>query len=157
MINLRFFLALCLQFSFASNYLHRVTRLSDPLGPSITDSNDLFIWSSSQLNNEDYVTGSVWPKPQSDSPTGENFSLSTTNFQFESVGQDSDVLKSALVRYTKLTFPDNVSQTKPGLKEIVKLAVNVNSKYKPLTLDTDESCKFYFIVACFFIHLTLPE
>lgn len=93
------------------------------------------------MNNDDYVTGSIWPKPQSDSPTGEMFTLASNNFQFETVGQDSDVLKAALVRYMNLTFPDVVNKTKAGLNEIVKLAVNVINKYEPLTLETDESCK----------------
>ena len=131
--------------------------MSDPLGPSFSDE-DLFIWSSNQLNNDDYVTGSVWPKPQSDSPTGDTFALASTNFKFNSVGESSDVLSAALLRYMNLTFPDDVSQTKPGLKEITELAVKVINKYEPLSLETDESCKLRNILnVCLFLHHVLKS
>lgn len=87
----------------------------------------------------DYVTGSIWPKPQSYNATGKVYSLTSNNFSFDSTGETSDVLKQALIRYKVLVFPDPVEKPKDGLSQIIKLTVKVLDKYAPLSLESDES------------------
>lgn len=89
----------------------------------------------------DYVTGSIWPKPQSYNATGKVYSLTSNNFSFDSTGETSDVLKQALIRYKVLVFPDPVEKPKDGLSQIIKLTLIVLDKYAPLSLESDESCK----------------
>lgn len=88
-----------------------------------------------------YVTGSIWPKPQSYKATGKVYTLTSNNFSFDSAGETSDVLKQALMRYKVLVFPDAVEKPKDGLSQIIKLTVKVLDKYAPLSLESDESCK----------------
>ncbi|RMX50790.1 hypothetical protein pdam_00003199 [Pocillopora damicornis] len=87
-----------------------------------------------------YVTGSIWPKPQSYKGTGKVYTLTSNNFSFDSVGETSDVLKQALMRYKVLVFPDAVEKPKDGLSQIIKLTVKVLDKYAPPSLESDESC-----------------
>ena len=88
-----------------------------------------------------YVTGSIWPKPQSYKGTGKVYTLTSNNFSFDSAGETSDVLKQALMRYKVLVFPDAVEKPKDGLSQIIKLTVKVLDKYAPPSLESDESCK----------------
>ena len=127
--------------SLASSSLHRVPRLSDPLALGGLG------WELQELQVEDYVKGSVWPKPQGESPSGAIFKLTPQDFKFAIVGQTSDVLKDAIARYKDLTFPDSIGQYKSrkgkkNLSEITQLAINVIDKYADLTLESDESCKY---------------
>ena len=117
----------------ASPSFKRVVRLSDPFGE--------LGWELQELQVEDYVKGSVWPKPQGETPSGAVYKLTPENFQFSITGESSDVLKEAVERYKVLTFPDNVSASKKNLSQITKLTVDVVDKYENLTLDSDESCK----------------
>lgn len=95
-----------------------------------------------------YVTGSIWPKPQSYKATGKVYTLTSNNFSFDSAGETSDVLKQALMRYKVLVFPDAVEKPKDGLSQIIKLTVKVLDKYAPLSLESDESCKCKIIDRC---------
>ena len=125
--------------SFASCSLQRVPRLSDPLAVGGLG------WELKELAVQDYVKGSVWPKPQQLTQTdGVAFSLDPTKFKFASVGQSSDVLTAALSRYEKLTFPDGAVSSKVHVKldEVTTLRVEVIDKYEDQSLDSDESCKF---------------
>ena len=121
--------------AFASSSLKRSPRLSDPLALGGLG------WELEELQAEDYVKGSVWPKPQGETPSGAVYALSSQNFKFTIVGQSSDVLEQAVTRYTELTFPDKVSETKRNLPQITQLNINVINKYENLTLESDESCK----------------
>ena len=124
--------------SFASSSVKRFPKLSDPLALGGLG------WELEELQVEDYVKGSLWPKPQGETPNGAVYSLSPQNFKFTIVGQSSDVLEDAVARYKQLTFPDDVSETKKDLSEITQLNINIINKYENLTLETDESCKQMF-------------
>ena len=89
----------------------------------------------------DYVTGSIWPKPQSYNATGKVYTLTSSEFSFDSAGETSDVLKEAFTRYRNLVFPDPSEKPKAGLAQISLLSVKVEDKYAPLSLESDESCK----------------
>lgn len=129
---LRVFLVLVLV-TLASSF-HRVPRLSDPLGLGLG-------WELHELQVEDYVKGSVWPKPQAESQTGAVFKLTPPSFKFEITGQSCDVLEDAIERYKHLTFPDSMGESKKNLSEITQLSIKVIDKYEKLTLESDESCK----------------
>ena len=90
----------------------------------------------------DYVKGSIWPKPQVYNATGKVYSLASSEFSFDSTGEQSDVLKEALTRYIGLVFPDANEKLKEGLSQITKLSVKVQEKYVPQSLESDESCKY---------------
>ena len=135
--------------AFASSTIKRVPTLSDPLALDYQDY--LTGWKLEELQVEDYVKGSVWPKPQGETPNGEVYSLSPQNFKFTITGQSSDVLQDAISRYKKLTFPDSddgdsscerKKAKAQGLSEITQLTVKVINKYENLTLETDESCEY---------------
>lgn len=102
-------------------------------------------WEEEEEDEEEavinYVTGSIWPKPQSYNTSGKVYTLTSKNFSFDSTGETSDVLKQALMRYKVLVFPDAVEKPKDGLSQIIKLTVKVLNKYAPLSLESDESCK----------------
>lgn len=87
----------------------------------------------------DYVHGSIWPKPQVYNATGKVFSLASSEFSFDSIGETSDVLTEAIKRYRGLVFPDDTEKPKAGLPQITKLTVNVEEKYTPLSIESDES------------------
>ena len=89
----------------------------------------------------DYVRGSIWPKPQSYNASGKVYTLTPSEFSFDSTGETSDVLKEAFTRYSDLVFPDPSEKPKAGLPQITRLSVKVEEKYAPLSLDSDESCK----------------
>ena len=89
----------------------------------------------------DYVTGSIWPKPQTYNASGKVYTLTSSEFSFDSTGETSDVLKEAFTRYRNLVFPDSSEKPKAGLPQITLLSVKVEEKYAPLSLESDESCK----------------
>lgn len=92
--------------------------------------------------SDDYVRGSIWPKPQGQSPTGVVFSLTPKSFTFQINGKTSDVLTQAVQRYKDLTFPDaDVRETAPKLDVIESLEVVVVDDYRNMTIESDESCK----------------
>lgn len=123
-------------FAFSSVNIKRLPSLSDPLALGGLG------WELEELQVEDYVKGSVWPKPQGESPNGAVYALTPQNFKFTIVGQTSDVLQQAVTRYKGLTFPDNVTEAKENLSQITELKINVVNKYENLTLESDESCKY---------------
>lgn len=131
---LRVFLVLLLV-TLASSSFNRVPRLSDPLGLGLG-------WELHELQVEDYVKGSVWPKPQEEAQTGAVFKLAPQDFKFTITGQSCDVLEEAIERYKHLTFPDNMGMSKKNLSEVTQLAIKVIDKYEKLTLESDESCKY---------------
>lgn len=122
-------------FAFSSVNIKRLPSLSDPLALGGLG------WELEELQVEDYVKGSVWPKPQGESPNGAVYALTPQNFKFTIVGQTSDVLQQAVTRYKGLTFPENVSEAKENLSQITELKINVVNKYENLTLESDESYK----------------
>lgn len=95
--------------------------------------------------SDDYVKGSIWPKPKGQSQTGVKFSLSPKTFTFQINGKTSDVLTQAVQRYKILTFPDDdVTKKAQGLDVLESLEVVVVDDYRNMTIESDESCKFYF-------------
>ena len=130
---LRVFLVFLLV-TLACSSFHKGPRLSDPLGLGLG-------WELHELQVEDYVKGSVWPKPQAETQTGAVFKLTPQNFKFEITGQSCDVLEDAIERYKHLTFPDSMGESKKNLSEITQLTIKVIDKYEKLTLESDESCK----------------
>ena len=123
----------------SSSGIKRFPKLSDPLALGGLG------WELEELQVEDYVKGSVWPKPQGQMQNGALYSLSSEKFIFTITGQSSDVLEDAIERYKKLTFPDDFRKTKRNLPQITQLEIKVMDQYENLTLESDESCKYIFI------------
>ncbi|XP_068722896.1 beta-hexosaminidase subunit beta-like [Montipora capricornis] len=117
----------------SSSGIKRFPKLSDPLALGGLG------WELEELQVEDYVKGSVWPKPQGQKQNGALYSLSSEKFIFTITGQSSDVLEDAIERYKKLTFPDDFRKTKRNLPQITQLEIKVMDKYENLTLESDES------------------
>jgi len=87
----------------------------------------------------DYVSGSLWPKPQEESKGNGLLTLDSDAFTFTHTGEDSDVIQEALVRYKSLTFPDAKVSADPKFPKITSLNVHVDSKYAPMDYQMDES------------------
>ena len=120
---------------FACNAVQRFPKLSDPFALGGLG------WELEELQVEDYVKGSVWPKPQGETQHGTVYSLSSETFKFSITAQSSDVLEDAIKRYKQLTFPEDFREIKTNLPQITQLTIEVIDKYENLTLDSDESCK----------------
>eukprot|EP00794_Sanderia_malayensis_P016573 gene16573-18258_t len=90
--------------------------------------------------DDDYVKGSLWPKPQEEHPEDVYFSIDHSNFKFRATGKTSNILSSAFERYRSLTFPKTTNAA--GNHEhsvIIGLEVNVRTEEAELKLDMDES------------------
>lgn len=120
---------------FACNAVQRFPKLSDPFALGGLG------WELEELQVEDYVKGSVWPKPQGETQNGSVYSLSSETFKFSITAQSSDVLEDAIKRYKQLTFPEDFREIKTNLPQITQLTIEVIDKYENLTLDSDESYK----------------
>jgi len=107
--------------------------------PSLSDPLGLFEQPEFVGTGKNYVSGSVWPKPQSETRQSTYFALDPSRFAFSSVGQQSSVLSLAMDRYKILTFPDTKVLTEPKLGLIETLQIKVINKYEPFTLASDES------------------
>ncbi|EDO29079.1 predicted protein [Nematostella vectensis] len=69
--------------------------------------------------------------PQMDKPS---------EFRIEVLCKNSDVLQAAVIRYQKLTFPDEfVPCYNPNLPKIQRLEVTVKEDYEPLKIDNNEA------------------
>ena len=102
--------------------------------------------------DDDYVKGSIWPKPQEEIKENANFSINPEVFNFTTSGngEHSNILKSAIERYKELTFP------KSGLKSvdlntITSLNIHVKKKREELGFGMDEGCESFFL----FLHKIL--
>ena len=114
--------------------------LSDPLGlgSPYESTNEL----NEGLGPVNYVTGSVWPKPQQQTPGKQDFQLSADKFSFVATGEKSDVLSDAMDRYVELTFPKVFRSTADrtlDLPLISSLEISVQEKYRNMTFESDES------------------
>ena len=109
--------------------------------PSLSDPLGLFEQPEFVGTGKNYVSGSVWPKPQSETRQSTFYALDPEKFMFSSVGQQSSVLSLAVSRYRPITFPDTKVLTETSLGLIETLQIKVLDKYEPLTLSSDESCK----------------
>ncbi|XP_031550510.1 beta-hexosaminidase subunit beta-like [Actinia tenebrosa] len=114
---------------------------SNSTKPSLSDPLDLQRFGGKQqILADDYVKGSIWPKPQGQTQTGVKFSLLPNSFSFSIKGKTSDVLTAAVKRYMNLTFPDfGVTKKDDKLAQITGLEINVVDDYKPMSLESDES------------------
>ena len=112
--------------------------------PSLSDPLGLYEQSEFVGTGMNYVSGSVWPKPQSEARQSTYFALDPEKFAFSSVGQQSSVLSLAMTRYKPLTFPDGKVLTETTLSLIETLQIKVMNKYEPFSLSSDESCKFCY-------------
>ena len=91
--------------------------------------------------DDDYVKGTVWPKPFEEHREDVYFHLDSSKFLFKSIGVNSDMLQSAFRRYMKITFPKAVGSVEPG--DLIRhLDVNVKVGSTELCPDMDESCKY---------------
>lgn len=93
--------------------------------------------------DDDYVKGSIWPKPQHEDRTANvNFFINEDDFKIviSGEGRSSGILKSATERYKKLIFPKPA--TKSNRNDIKSLEIVVKTKKESLSFDMDESCKF---------------
>ena len=95
----------------------------------------------------DAATNTVWPKPQSQIDTGDNFQLDSTTFQFEAtgLGASSSVLTDALKRYRGIIFlhtpvlGSTNNSSSSSSSTITSAQVVVASADESLTLETDAS------------------
>ncbi|XP_065050975.1 beta-hexosaminidase subunit beta-like [Rhopilema esculentum] len=90
--------------------------------------------------DDNYVKGSIWPKPQEEHREDDYFFVDHVNFKFSAngAGKDSEILKSALKRYKGLLFPKKEGEQASG-KVIRELVVNVKTKQENLDINMDES------------------
>lgn len=101
--------------------------------------------------DNNYVRGSIWPKPQEEKREEIYYYVDNTNFEFTASGDggQSQILKSAFSRYKKITFPK--SHGGAASENVIQgLEVKVETKQKNLDINMDESCKcflfYYFIL-----------
>ena len=121
-----------------------VISLTECGKPSLSDPLGLFEQPEFVGTGMNYVSGSVWPKPQSETRQNTFFALDPEKFMFSSVGQQSSVLSLAMSRYRTITFPDTKVLTETKLALIETLQIKVMNKYEPFTLSSDESCKYFY-------------
>ena len=102
--------------------------------------------------DDNYVKGSIWPKPQEEHREDDYYFVDHVNFKFSAngAGKDSEILKSALKRYKGLLFPKKEGEQASG-KVIRELVVNVKTKQENLDINMDESCECNFRFFSFFI------
>ena len=112
--------------------------------PTLSDNLGLYNYEEFVGVGKNYVTGSVWPKPQSETKGSKMFAVNPKLFKFSSVGQQSSVLSQAIARYHPLTFPDEEVLTEMTMQIIASLEIKVLDAYEPISLETDESCEFAF-------------
>ena len=103
--------------------------------------------------DNNYVRGSIWPKPQEEHREDVYYYVDNTNFEFTASGDggQSQILKSAFSRYKKITFPK--SHGGAASENVIQgLDVKVETKQKNLDINMDESCKFisYCIIIIYF-------
>ena len=110
--------------------------------PSLTDPLGLLEETEFVGKGQNYVRGSVWPKPQRESRSDKYFSVDPAKFKFSVAGQQSSVLSLAMTRYMPLTFPDTKVSTEWKMEQVETLQVKVNNEYAPMELSTDESCMY---------------
>jgi len=120
----------------AVRYTKKGPTLSDPRGLNSNDNDDFMMPGAVNYN---YVHGAVWPKPQQETRSNAYFTLDPKNFDFRTIGKQSDVLIEALTRYKLITFPDADIHVDTKMKQMLTLTVNVLLPYQPMDLKTDES------------------
>lgn len=86
----------------------------------------------------------VWPRPQSETPTGATLSIAQAGFTFTATGAgaSSDVITAAFARYPNITFrlgANTQANEVDADAGVTELSVNVKTDNATLSLDTDES------------------
>ena len=91
--------------------------------------------------DDDYVKGSIWPKPQVENRQMVDFSISPEDFELTTAGagKNSDILKSAIERYKELVFPKSVTDS-ADKSPIKSLEITVKTNNENLNFDMDEYC-----------------
>eukprot|EP00795_Rhopilema_esculentum_P012978 gene12978-3743_t len=107
--------------------------------PSLTDPLGLLEETEFVGKGQNYVSGSVWPKPQRESRSDKYFAVDPAKFKFSVAGQQSSVLSLAMARYMPLTFPDTKVSTEWKMEQVETLQIKVSNEYAPMELSTDES------------------
>ena len=94
--------------------------------------------------DENYVKGSIWPKPQFEYREDFFYFVDSVNFQFttNSNGGFLRILKSAFQRYGKITFPKTVVEEMPYGLVLNNLDVVVENNRTSLDINMDERCKY---------------
>ena len=102
----------------------------------------------SAFADQSTTDGLLWPVPKKSTFGKEVYLLQPESFQFLAIGAgaDSDIVKDAFSRYSKILFttpvpfvPTGATQASDGV--LASLNVVVNSADETLGQDTDESCK----------------
>lgn len=137
--------------AFTQPLSHRAHGLSVPVDEEEEDSG--FEKRSNKLKyselehthlDDDYVKGSLWPKPQEEHKQRATFSFSPEDFTFTTsgAGKDSKVIKSAIERYKKITFPKSALKCEhPSC--VKSLEILIRKKNEDLHFDMDE---FYQLI-----------
>ncbi|XP_002162378.3 beta-hexosaminidase subunit alpha isoform X1 [Hydra vulgaris] len=111
--------------------------------PTLSDPRGLFNVMEDEFKailQEDYVHGSVWPKPLHENRNEVYYAINPEKFSFDiSESQQSDVLTAAVVRYKSITFPDPFMVAEPSLESVTSLIITVKEPMEPMNLETDES------------------
>ena len=92
--------------------------------------------------DDDYVKGSIWPKPQHETKEDVIYCVNAQEFQFILSDQlkESVILQQATKRYKKLVFPKSgVEQSQDNGVE--SLEIKVKNDNAVLNFDMDEYCK----------------
>ena len=87
----------------------------------------------------EYENGNIWPKPQFESRSeNKYYSIDAKTFKFISKA-NSWVIKKAISRYKKLTFPFNNLRINKNLEVINSLVISVEDLNETLSLESNES------------------
>ncbi|XP_047133100.1 beta-hexosaminidase subunit alpha isoform X1 [Hydra vulgaris] len=86
----------------------------------------------------DYENGNIWPKPQHESRSDKLYTLDPKTFKFV-FKEKNWIIKKAINRYKKLTFPNEHFRVDKKLKQINTIDISIEDLNEPLTLESNES------------------
>ena len=91
--------------------------------------------------SDKYITGTLWPKPQSERRGKELYSFDPNKFVFNVTKAKNSVLSAAFSRYKKIVFPESDVKASEDHPLIKALNVEMKEENSALGFDSDESCK----------------
>lgn len=116
-------------------------RLEDPKDIRSMNAHRRIYYEEAEFTDlgSEYVSGSVWPKPQSETRSKhEVFTLNPKKFVFKS-HKKHEILENAFQRYKELTFPYRNFRTNKSMEEIKALQVTIDDYKQPLSVNMNET------------------
>ena len=94
--------------------------------------------------DDNYMKGSIWPKPQLEDREDLYYFVDSLNFEFttRSNGSFLRFLESAFQRYRKITFPKKENEEMPYGVVLNNLDVVIQNDFIELDVNMDEHCKY---------------